>query len=311
MRGSTVSARAIPRRPGFTLVEMLVAIAIIGVLVGLLLPAVQQVRETARRMQCRNNLKQLCLALHNYHETHGMFPINYGNGPYDDTNTGASWMQMILPQLDQSTLYERIRFGRPLHDPENRQVAKTPVSVWFCPSDSTHSQPLMDGRSNVPGVWAVNNYVACSGSNWNRPPFGPIASQHGRNAGNPDGLDHCNGFMCRGGDNQPTVTRFADLTDGSGTTFAVGESVPLWTAHVWWYWFNGVTATCAIPLNHKREPEDRLADWHEHNGFKSRHSGGAHFAMCDGHVRFVSDRIDLAVYRALATIQGGETITTF
>ena len=96
------------KRQAFTLIELLVVLAIIGLLVSLLLPAVQAAREAARRVQCRNNLKQLGLALHNYHDSHGVFPINYGVGPYNETNLGASWLPRILPQVDQGPLYAKV-----------------------------------------------------------------------------------------------------------------------------------------------------------------------------------------------------------
>lgn len=298
------------QRMGFTLVELLVAIGIISLLLALLLPAVQQTRESARKTQCHNHLKQIGLALQTYHETHRIFPLNYGNGPYDATNTGASWLQMVLPFLDQSPLHERIRFGWPLAHPENTAVAQTVVAVFLCPSDAGNDG-LMDGRYNVAGVWAVCNYKACLGSNWDRGSFSPTVSKKGRNFNNPDGLDHCNGLICRGGNLQVTTTRMRDLHDGTSQTFALGESVPAWCSHTWWYYFNGSTATCAIPLNFRREPETGPGSWHEHLGFKSRHPGGGFFGMADGSVRFVSDVIDYDVYTGLATIQGGEIIGDF
>ena len=297
-------------RNALTMMEVLVAIAIIGVLIAILVPAIVYAREAARRARCKGNLKQICLAMHNYHDAFREFPLNYGNGYYDGTNTGASWMQMILPYVEHENLYSTIKFGFPVDDPINRGVAETVVSIWLCPSDG-ELQGKMDKRANVAGPLAVNNYKASSGSNWNWGTFAGIVSSKGRHANDPDGLDHCNGLICRGGDNQPVKTRMAFVKDGLGNTFALGEAVPLWSAHTWWYWFNGSTATCAIPLNYRNIPETSIADWHEHNGFQSHHDGGGHFAMADGRVRFVQDDIDLDLYRALATIQSGEAKFAF
>ncbi len=298
------------RRTAFTLVELLVVIGVISLLLALVLPAVQQARESARRTQCASSLRQIGLALQNYHDMHSVFPLNYGNGAFDGTNTGASWLQMVLPFVDQAPLYSRIRFGSPLIHPENTAVAQTVIPLFLCPSDAGNDG-LMDGRHNVPGVWAVCNYKACLGSNWDRGAFSPTVSKTGRNANNPDGLDHCNGLMCRNGNLQVTLTRIRDVRDGSSQTFALGESVPAWCSHTWWYYFNGSTATCAIPLNYRREPETGPASWHEHLGFKSQHPGGGFFGLVDGSVRFVSDSIDYDVYLGLATIQGGEVTGEF
>jgi len=295
---------------GFTLIEILVTITIIGVLVALLLPAVQAAREAARRATCRDHLKQVGLALHNYHSTHTMLPINYGSGVYNDTDRGMSWLAMILPQLDQTPLYERIRFGQPLTNVVNSMVADTVIPVLLCPSDS-HGNGVMPNRRNSNVPRAVTNYKACLGSNWNWGSAAGTVSQAGRNANNPDGLEFCNGLICRNGDHPPITTRFADVTDGLSTTLAAGEAVPDWSWHTWWYWFNASTATCAVPPNHWHVPETSLDDWWENYSFASRHTGGVHFALADGSVRFVSENIDLTIYHALATIQGEEAVDEF
>lgn len=302
------------KRRGFTLIELLVVMTIIGVLVALILPAVQQAREAARRMQCKSNVKQLLLAMHNYEEVHRVFPLSYARGPapYGSSEIGVSWMQMILPMIDQGNLYSALRFGQPLAHPANTLVAQTAVPLYLCPSDSNDGR--MDFRSNVPGLWGVNNYKACSGSNWAWGAFSPVVSTAGRNANNPDGLDHGNGLICRGGGNRPTTTRMADVTDGTAHTFAVGEAVPLWSRHTWWYWFNATTGTCAIPLNFKMQPDRQVSgegDWAQNYSFLSRHTGGGHFGMVDGSARFVSENIDLFLYRRLGTIQGAEVVNDF
>lgn len=297
-------------RRGFTLIELLVCIAIIGLLIALILPAVQAARERAHRTQCQNQLKQQGLALHNYHDVHGMFPINYGSGVYNETNRGASWMAMILPQLDQTSIYGSIHFGLPLTDSGNDSVSRKVVPVFLCPSDN-HGSGVMPNRRDSNSPRAVTNYKACLGSNWAWGSFAPVKSSKGRNAAEEDGLDHCNGFLCRGGDQPPLVTRMADVQDGTSTTFAIGEAVPEWSWHTWWYWFNASTATCAVPLNHWRIPEDTDDDWFYSYSFASRHAGGGHFCFVDGSIRFISENVDRTVYRGAATIQGAELLGEF
>jgi prepilin-type N-terminal cleavage/methylation domain-containing protein/prepilin-type processing-associated H-X9-DG protein len=307
---SPASARP---RGGWTLIELLVVIAVIGILVGLIMPAVQQAREAARRTQCRNNIKQLALAMQTYVSTHGTFPISYATGPYPYglEDRGTSWMTMILPQIDQVPLYNRIEFGKPFAALNNVLAARESVPAFHCPSD-THSG-RMDFRSNIQGEWGVNNYKACAGSNWSFGPYGPVVSLRGRNAGNPNGLDFGNGLICRGGPG-PIVTRPADVRDGASQTFAIGEAVPEWCRHTWWFWFNATTATCGLPPNHFMKPDLQVAgegNWWENYSFNSRHPGGVHFAMVDGSVRFISDSINVFVYWDLATISGGEPVGDF
>jgi hypothetical protein len=169
----------------------------------------------------------------------------------------------------------------------------------------------MDFRSDVPGTWGVQNYKASSGSNWAWGKFSPITSESGRNSGDPDGLDHCNGFMCRNGHLEAPgstlfITRKSDVTDGLSNTFAIGECVPEWSRHTWWAWFNATTATTAIPLNYQMQPDRQVeneGDWWHNASFMSRHPGGAHFGMVDGAARFVSENVDLLIYRELGTMQ--------
>jgi len=249
------------------------------------------------------------VALQNYHEAHQLFPINYGRGPYNGTNTGASWLALILPQLDQAALHQRIKFGRPADDEQNRLVAETVIPTFLCPSAETGTG-LMPNRRNANGPRAVTCYKASLGANWNWGLFSPVTTTAGRNAGNAEGLDHCTGLICRGGDIAPYSTRITDVKDGASTTFAVGEADPEWCWHSWWYWFNASTATAAVPLNHFRIPEDTDDDWFYNYAFASRHPGGAHFCYVDGHVEFTSEKIDRNAYRSLSTIQAGEVITT-
>ncbi len=297
------------RRTAFTLVEILVTIAIIGILIALIIPAVQAARESARKTQCTNQLKQIGLALQNYHDVHKLLPINFGVGPYNGTNTGASWMALILPQLDQSVLHKRIKFGKPADDAQNRAVAETVIPTFLCPSAACGTG-LLGNRRDANGPRAITCYKACLGSNWQWGNFAPVTTTAGRNSGNTDGMDHCTGIICRGGDIAPVSTRITDVKDGTSTTFAVGEADPEWCWHSWWYWFNGSTATAAVPLNFFRSVEDTDDDWFYNYAFASRHPGGAHFCFVDGHVEFVSEKTDRNVYRGMSTIQGGEATTS-
>ena len=143
---------------GFTLIELLVVIAIIAILIALLLPAVQQAREAARRSQCKNNLKQLGLATHNYHDSHNVFPISHG-----DTGNSFGWRAMILPYVDQSPLYNKINFNGNIVDAGNLEIAQTPLGLFHCPSD-----PSANNVSGGNQVW----------SNWCFPASCPAASRN-------------------------------------------------------------------------------------------------------------------------------------
>ena len=299
------------RGHGFTLIELLVVIAIIGILLALLLPAVQQARDAARRVQCRSNFKQIILAMHNYHDVHQMFPINTSfNQEVGPLSRSRSWLQGILPQIEQSTLSELIDPSASIQ--ASRLVADLSVAAFRCPAD-THDGH-MNLRADVPDDWVlgVTNYKSVAGSNWEEGTFARIDTS-GRFAGSADGLNQGNGLICSGR-NGPVTTRMRDITDGTSNTLAVGETVAAWTKWAWWYSFNASTGTCAIPINYKPEGvryEDNITDWAHNYGFMSRHTGGANFAFADGSVKFISQSINLDTYRSLGTLQGGEVTGEF
>ncbi len=318
-------------RSAFTLVELLVVIAIIGILVGLLLPAVQQAREAARRMQCSNNVKQIGLAFHNYESATKSFPINYamrGIPPFPNTgpgiaNSGRSWMQMILPYIEQTNLYNNIDFTVGLQPKtsapttpvgKNRLVAATVITNFLCPSDDSNEGGTLLSRSdlnetNAPADrWAVTCYKACSGQNWGAGIFSPVLAV-GKNAGSNDGLNRGDGVIASNQTNVNPTTKIGHLSDGTSNTFIIGEAMPGWSQWNWWYNPNAVTATCAIPLNRVLKVPKNIGDWPNNYSFASRHTGGANFGLGDGSVRFISDSIDTALYRAYATISGGEVAT--
>ena len=319
-------SRFLRRRQAFTLVELLVVIAIIGILIALLLPAVQAAREAARRAQCVNNAKQLVLAMHNYHDTYKTFPASY-RGVVGGWNApllvAHNWMQAILPYVEQQPLYDQIDFTLPYGGGNpgdatyntNTAVTKTVVAAFLCPSDA-NQDGLMGGRANNPAgvdaTRAITNYKACAGSNWW---WGDAVCRHrfvrgGTWPNNTNGLDRGNGIIMRNNSNLPQAwTKFAEIPDGTANTFAVGEAVPRWCTHTWWFHFNACTATCGVPLNYisdfirnnaNASLETRWGNWQNNYSFMSRHPGGANFSLCDGSVTFVSDTIDITTYRMLA-----------
>ena len=161
-----------PSRTGFTLIELLVVIAIIAVLIGLLLPAVQKVREAAARMKCTNNLKQIGLALHSYHDTNKQFPSGYVDGntnsastPDNDVGPGWGWASFLLPFLEQDNVYSQINFSQGVGIGANVQISQTPLAIYQCPSDPYQQNvPVYDSSfSNPIATVAHGNYVGCNG----------------------------------------------------------------------------------------------------------------------------------------------------
>ena len=299
---------------GFTLIELLVVIAIIAVLIALLLPAVQKGREAAARMQCASNLKQIALATHGYHDAHNLFPVNTlppGNGPYGSKTRGWSWLARLLPYLEQDNLQRQT--GLPnatLY--EGRVAAATPVKLFLCPSDNASSRPVRSDAADLGKLLEVgsqkmdagtSNYKGVAGANW---AWGEPRWQNLGTNGSRDGLTRGDGIFYRCDFRTPRT--LLSITDGTSNTFMTGEDIPeknLWCS---WPYANNAVGTCAIGPNARRTDGKDYApeDWQNVYSFRSRHPGGLQFACADGSVHFVSDSISLPVYRALATIQGGE-----
>jgi prepilin-type N-terminal cleavage/methylation domain-containing protein len=329
-------------RRAFTIVELLVVIAIIGILIGMLLPAVQQAREAGRRSQCDNNIKQLCLGMHNYESAFQYLPHNQGttdHKAYPNVD-GYSWITLILPYIDEIPLNNHIKLDKALDYKDtstsglcnNLEAAQQKISILICPSDYTDNIAGLTTKSFMYPSISVGctNYKACAGSNWlysvnpasqqleNTPTLPPSPYNKGRNHSNPDGLDHGNGIICRNNldltanpNAKPILTADNDIRDGRARTFAIGEVVVNLCNYNAWYWFDGTTATCAIPLNYKNpaayppNPADSTYLYYTY-GFSSRHPTIGIFGMCDGSVKHILDNINPTVYQAQATIDAGE-----
>ncbi len=287
-----------PKHAGFTLIELLVVIAVIAILVALLLPAAQQVREAARRSQCRNHLKQIGLALHNYHETFGTLPPgNVHKAGNENTASVAAWGwgAFILPQVEQSPLFDRLQVNQRdldavLRDNTLNTLTQTPITVFRCPSDTapernnkrSFNDPYDADFTNGPAHLATSNYIAVHGTRWSTP------QQWIANGRDPFGT-----FW---GDSS---VRFRDITDGTSNTFFVGERDWDCLAGVWPgvrnYTGNGNVGNrqhlglVDVKLN---DPAlDASGNAECERGFSSKHPGGGHFVLGDGRVMFVSENI--------------------
>jgi len=298
-------------RRGFTLIELLVVIAIIAILIGLLAGAVQRIREAASRLQCRNNLKQIALATHAYHDTFSVLPVNTlpgPLGPYDANNPSWSWLARILPFIEQESLYRQGNIPTSTLY-QSRETVATQVKLFLCPSDPYSNRGARTDDRNLgtfhpPNIPAgQTNYQGVGGANWN---YGdPQWTNPGIN-GSFDGLNYGDGIFYRYDWVAPK--RIMDILDGASNTFMIAENLPEKTQWCSWPHANSSFGTCAIapnvlgPGGKDYSPQD----FANNIGFRSRHPGGLQFALADGSVHFVANSIELKLYRALATIQGGE-----
>lgn len=304
---------------GFTLIELLVVIAIIAVLIALLLPAVQQAREAARRTQCKNNLKQLGVALHNYHDTHGVFPAGHMESGWDGPSYRHQfgWLTYLLPFVDQSNVYNQIDFSAVSltlsahQNPVFQPAGKTVIETFLCPSDPV---------GKVDPQWAPTNYMSNQGTLCD-------ARDRGGN-----GVFGHNSWM-----------RIRDITDGTSQTIAAGEvlkgdlnvstlrdnyifirnlanagnidscqAYPPNASDLATVWLGGNPQNNMFSTN--RVPNDRRYDCVSPSygctnfAARSQHVGGAHLVFADGSVHFISENVSEEVYRSLGTRNGGEVV---
>ncbi|HEV3262765.1 MAG TPA: DUF1559 domain-containing protein [Gemmataceae bacterium] len=301
-------SETIPFRKAFTLSELLVVIAIIGVLLGLLLPAVQKVREAANRTRCQNNLKQMGVALHHHHDARGCFPAGYFcqlDETHDpaDTTPGWGWAALLLPFIEQDNLGRQIKLTVAIEDPASAPVRTTVLPLFVCPSDrDTGLFTIQDGNGMPAADAATNSYAACYGAG------GDIA----------DEPDVGNGIFFRN-----SRVRIADITDGTSYTLAIGERAALFTRTPWAGALNEGTTrvTPGAPTDStavEDSPTQTLAHTGSHtlndrasdpDDFFTPHIAAGLFLFGDGSVRPVRTAIDLKVFQALSTRAGGEALT--
>lgn len=270
------------RRRGFTLIELLVVIAIIAILIALLLPAVQQAREAARRSTCKNNLKQLGIALHNYHEAHSVFPPGEVHGNIRGTPHSfawddqiGNWACLIFPYMDQNPAYEQLDFEiRKQYGGNNQTILRQKFPPFLCPSDPFDGLTHNWGSGNA----RIMHYFSVSHRTENH-----------------------NGHPLSGPFYNDSNVKFRDITDGTTNTAMLAE--------VWgrtsvtnnsgtsrsWHVHNAVYFD-STPNSNRTDP------WH----VNSFHVGGAQILLCDGSVRFVSDNVNFTTFQNLATKSGGE-----
>jgi prepilin-type N-terminal cleavage/methylation domain-containing protein/prepilin-type processing-associated H-X9-DG protein len=330
------------RRRGFSLIELLVVIAIIATLIGLLLPAVQKIREAANRMSCTNNLKQLGVAMHNYHDTYGKLPA--GVGPYGCC--WGTWQAYILPYIEQDNLVKLWvnlngnSLTGPAYavSPNNTNVTSKRLKLLTCPSDTPNApfgSPPLTSHNYAVNYGNTSFYQATlNGVSFGGAPFSGYPSAW---------LNPSPAMLAEYGQNQPDNDRFGkygplagqpqvavgQITDGTTNTLLVAEVIQGQTddlrGFTWWGGASGFTTwnppnanapdvltggTCNVVATYNLPcttiatnalPRMMVA--------RSRHSGGLNAAYCDGHVAFISNTIDINVWRALSTSRGGEVVS--
>ena len=284
-------------RSGFTIIELMVVIAIIGILVSLLIPAVQYAREAGRRLQCKNNLRQIGLAMHQHHDVNGSFPAGCALPEF------TLWNAHLLPYLEQQPLYERLDLNGPWHLGSNRDACETPIAIFRCPSEITNPSYRWTKWSDR----QASNYLACaSGTLADESIPGPNLRRY-----ETDGIFFNNSRV-----------RIAEITDGTSNTVLTGEAifdhqvdgrdgwgyrnvVDHWyigTNEGGWNEFSEAMGSTGVPIN--AHLQDQLKIDQRELSFSSRHAQGVQVVYADGHVDFVSESIDRNVWSNQGTRTG-------
>jgi prepilin-type N-terminal cleavage/methylation domain-containing protein len=290
------------RHRAFTLIELLVVIAIIAILIALLLPAVQQAREAARRSQCKNNIKQLGLALHNYHDTFLIFPLNSTILNYRSGFVG------MLPYLDQAPMYNQMNFSVNGLTAPNLAFSQQPLSIILCPSDPDSLKKLTGQDAGATITMNVADYAFVLGDHING------SSTTGTSQPPAYGNTSGSGVATRGMFSRyEWSSRIRDITDGTSNTIAIGECIGAWCGWQtgWGFQSFGTTAQSINYATALLKNSLSPGSANECIGFRSQHVGGAHFLLADGAVRFLSENISGVTYNGLASRAGGEVLGEF
>lgn len=299
-----------PDRPksGFTLIELLVVIAIIAILIALLVPAVQKVREAAARLQCQNNLKQMALALHGYHDNYKVLPagVEDSTGPYPGCY--LSFNVFILPFIDQTPLYGKFNFKKSYDDASNIPNGLTPPPPYQCPSSVQKYTQYGSGEWASGAITYTTHYYGVNGPEGTNPTTGKLYGVLTTNQGDIA----TQGILGLG-----SKVKLSTITDGTSNTLMLGEMS--WTdANYYRVWHRGTysdgqlrdTTCCRNVANAMHSTPYNGSNNANNTSFGSEHGGGgANFAFADGTVRWMSANITLGTYLSLSSYNGGETVT--
>ncbi len=300
------------RRSGFTLVELLVVAGAVSVMGTQLIQAITEAREAARRSQCKNNLKQFGLALHNYHDTYNGLPPGWvgADSALAQPNVfglnGWGWNAMLSPYMDQAPMFNTIDFRKSIADPKNAEIAKKPFvsprpqsPLLRCTSDpfTKKTWMLKDAKGADVAEVATSNYVGSFGTT----DFSKCEKMKPGETCAGDGLFYHN-----------SIINFRDVTDGTSNTLAIGERAIDEKSDRMTTW-SGVFPKAKSPFGRILGTSDQELNAKAKNatGYGSAHKGGAHFTLLDGSVRFISSDLDKKVFQALTTRAGGEVVDDF